>query len=41
MKKVILALFAVLFAATISAKPIYPKAGEDWAMAKQIGRAHV
>lgn len=34
MKKAILALLTILFAVSASAKPIYPKAGEDWAMAK-------
>lgn len=34
MKKAILALLTILFTASLSAKPIYPKSGEDWAMAK-------
>ena len=34
MKKVILSLIALLFTTPLYAEKIYPKAGEDWAMAK-------
>lgn len=34
MRKIFIALFIALFAASASAKPIYPKAGEDWSMAQ-------
>ncbi len=34
MKKVVSALIATLFVATLFANPIYPKAGEDWVRAK-------
>ena len=34
MKKIVFALITALFAASVSAKPIYPNVGEDWAMVK-------